>query len=265
MDTAVAKAAGKALNEKYLGAEPYHHICIDNFLTPEILDGVRQDLGTLPDAESAFDRAQEKLKTSYNPERLPSYTRRVFHALNSQPFILFLEEMTGIEGLIPDPYFIGAGIHKVANGGHLDIHADFNLHKQMNVERRLNVLIYLNKGWKEEYGSSFEVWDKEMTGKVAGFVPHFNRMCCFSTGSDTFHGNPETVNHPDGEHRMSIALYYYTATWDSSRKSHTTIFRPRPNTADQVDKLVARRAHIEDALPPMLYCRIAHHLPKIGL
>ena len=265
LETDTARAAGQALNQTYRAAEPYHHICVDDFLTPDILDKVRDDLATLPDAEAAFDRAQEKLKTSYNPERLPSYTRALFHALNSRPFILFLEEMTGIKGLIPDPYFIGAGIHRVANGGHLDIHADFNLHKQMNVERRLNVLIYLNKDWKEEYGGSFEVWDKEMTGKVAGFVPHFNRMCCFSTGSDTFHGNPETVNHPDGEHRMSIALYYYTATWDASRKAHTTLFKPRPGTADEVDRLVSRRAKIQDALPPIIYRRIAGHLHKIGL
>jgi len=265
LDTDVAKAAGASLTEAYRGASPYHHICVDNFLTPDILEKVRADLASLPESEAAFDRSQEKLKTSYNPERLPNYTRALFHALNARPFIQFLEAMTGIKGLIPDPYYIGAGIPRVANGGHLDIHADFNLHKQMNVERRLNVLIYLNKDWKEEYGGSFEVWDKEMTGKVAGFVPHFNRMCCFSTGSDTFHGNPSTVNHPDGEHRMSIALYYYTATWDDSRKSHTTLFKPRPGTVDEVDHLVARRAKVQDMLPPVIYRRVAHHLRKIGL
>ena len=265
LDAAAAKAAGQSLNEKYTSATPYHYIGVENFLPPEVLDRVREDLAGLPEAEASFDRAQEKLKTSYNPERLPTYTRNLFHALNARPFIQFLEEMTGIKGLIPDPYYIGAGIHKVANGGHLDIHADFNLHKHMKLERRLNVLIYLNKDWKEEYGGSFEVWDKEMTGKVASFVPEFNRMCCFSTGSDTFHGNPETVNHPDGEHRMSIALYYYTATWDDSRVSHTTLFKPRPGSGDQVDKLIARRAKVQDMIPPVIYRRIAGKLRKIGL
>ncbi|MEM8700090.1 MAG: 2OG-Fe(II) oxygenase, partial [Pseudomonadota bacterium] len=148
---------------------------------------------------------------------------------------------------------------------HLDIHADFNLHKQMMVERRLNVLIYLNKDWKEEYGGSFEVWDKEMKGKIAGYPPLFNRMCCFSTGSDTFHGNPEPVNHPGGEPRQSIALYYYTATWDASRKAHTTLFKPRPGSVDEVDRLVARRALVQDILPPILYRRLAGPLSRIGL
>ena len=262
--TEAAKAAGQSHAERYQSATPYNHICLDNFLSAEVLEQVKEELASLPDAQQSFDRAQERLKSQYSPERLPTYTRNLFYAFNSRPFILFLEEMTGIKGLIPDPYYIGAGIHKVANGGHLDIHADFNLHGQMQVERRLNVLIYLNKDWKEEYGGSFEVWDKEMTTKAASFVPVFNRMCCFSTGSDTFHGNPEPVNHPDGEPRMSIALYYYTATWGPHRKSHSTLFRPRPGTVDEVDRLSARRAFVQNILPPILYRRLAGPLRRIG-
>jgi hypothetical protein len=109
-------------------------------------------VASLPQPDASFARAQENLKTAYNPERLPTYSRALFHALNARPFILFLEEMTGISGLIPDPYYMGAGIHRVANGGHLDIHADFNLHKPMMLERRLNVLIYLNPDWQQEWG-----------------------------------------------------------------------------------------------------------------
>lgn len=264
LGTDVARAVGDKYAESYQSGEPYHHVCIDNFLPEPVLENVLSDLKSLPEAESAFNNAQERLKTSYNPDRLPEYSRNLFNALNSRPFILFLEQMTGIKGLIPDPYFIGAGIHRVANGGHLDIHADFNLHKQMNVERRLNVLIYLNRDWKAEYGGSFEIWDKEMKQKEASFTPTFNRMVCFSTGSDTFHGNPETVNHPDGENRLSIALYYYTATWDSSRKAHSTIFKPRPGTIDEVDTTAKRRALMEDIFPPFVYRRIAGKLHRIG-
>ncbi len=264
MATDTAKAAGSKLAESYQAATPYHHIGVDNFLPEEVLEHVLRDMRDLPKAEGSFTRAQENLKSAYIPERLPSYTKNLFYALNSRPFLQFLEQMTGITGLIPDPYFMGAGIHKTLNGGHLDIHADFNLHKQMGVERRLNVLIYLNKDWREEYGGSFEVWDKAMSQKEASFVPVFNRMACFSTGSDTFHGNPEPVNHPDGEARQSIALYYYTATWDATRKEHTTLFKPRPGSTDKKDNLVARRALVQDIIPPILYRRLAGPLRKIG-
>jgi Rps23 Pro-64 3,4-dihydroxylase Tpa1-like proline 4-hydroxylase len=261
-----AKKIGASFAERYQSGKPYNHICIDNFLSPDIIEHVREDLTQLPEqAEASFSRAQENLKSSYSPERLPEFTKNLFYAFNSRPFILLLEEMTGIKGLIPDPYYIGAGIHKTLNGGHLDIHADFNLHKQMKVERRLNVLIYLNENWQEDWGGSFEIWDKGMTRKEASFVPLYNRMVCFSTGSDTFHGNPEPVNHPNGEPRQSIALYYYTATWDESRRAHTTLFKPRPGTADETDRLVARRALMRDIIPPAVYRRIAGKLSKLGL
>lgn len=266
IDTKSAKEIGASYADSYQSGVPYHHICIDNFLPMEVIEKVRADLASLPEAERAFDAAEEKLKSQYNPDRLPEYSRHLFQAFNSRPFILFLEEMTGIKGLIPDPYFIGAGIHKTLNGGYLNIHADFNVHKQMRVERRLNVLIYLNPPWKEEWGGSFEIWDKAMTKKMASFAPTENRMVCFSTGSDTFHGNPEPVNHPDGLPRQSIALYYYTATWDDSRVEHTTIFRARPDSGDTRGTSRQKlNAVAKDVLPPIVYRNSLRVVRKLGI
>ena len=260
-----ARAFGRSVAESYRSKTPYPYGCFDNFMPPEILDKVREELRSLPEAETFFNRPQEKMKSAYMPERLKPYTRALFHSLNSKAFLGFLEELTGIEGLIPDPYFAGGGIHVVSNGGHLDIHADFNHHGKLNLERRLNVLIYLNKDWKEEYGGSFEVWNTDMTAKVAGFVPLFNRMCCFNTGSNTWHGNPEPVNHPNGEPRMSIALYYYTATWDETRESHTTLFKPRPGTKDKPDRVEARHKFLKNVLPPIIYKHVGWRLRNKGI
>ena len=264
-EVAAARDLGKEKAQEYQSGQPYHHICIDNFLPGLTIDGVLADLATLPTPDASFDRAQERFKSSYNPERLPKFTRDLFYALNSRPFLIFLEEMTGIPSLIPDPYFIGAGIHKTLNGGHLDIHADFNLHKQMKLERRLNVLIYLNADWRPEWGGSFEIWDDQMTRKVKSFTPLRNRMVCFSTSSNSMHGNPEPVNHPHGEPRQSIALYYYTATWDETRRAHTTIFKPRPGTADNADKSLRRHEFVRDLVPPAIHRRIAGKLRRLGL
>jgi len=101
-------------------------------------------------------------------------------------------------------------------------------------------LIYLNKEWKPEWGGEFEIWSTDMKEKVESFTSVFNRMVCFYTRSDTWHDNPETVNHPNGEPRMSLALYYYTATWSELHKSHTTLIKPRPGTIDKPDRQVAR-------------------------
>ena len=264
LDTTFAKEIGKRLGVEYQARQPFPYGGFDNFLPDAILDRVLQELSELPEAEGTFNRPQEKLKQSFLPERLPVYTKSLFYALNSRPVILFLEELTGIKGLIPDPYFSGGGIHVTANGGHLDIHADFNYHSQLKLERRVNILIYLNKDWQEEYGGSFEVWNKDMTAKVAGYVPTFNRMCCFNTSSESWHGNPEPVNHPDGKPRMSIALYYYTATWSDLKRKHTTLFQPRPGTHDQADRLIARREWLRDVLPPFIHRRVAGKMRRIG-
>ena len=264
ISTRGARAAAQDLSGDYQSREPFHYGGYDNFLDPAILERVREELKQLPEAETSFDRPQEKLKTSYTPERLPMYTRQLFYALNSRPVLSFVEELTGIKGLIPDPYFAGGGVHVVANGGHLDIHADFNHHAGLNLERRVNLLIYLNKDWKAEYGGSFEVWNDDMTAQMASYVPLFNRMCMFSNSSHSWHGNPEPVNHPDGEPRLSIALYYYTATWDSTRKSHTTLFKPRPGTIDKRDRQVARRELLQDLLPPAIHRKVAWRLEKLG-
>lgn len=262
-----AKAAeiGKSFAAKYQSGKPYHYIGIDDFLPLEVVEKLRQEALAEGEKPAEYASAQEKLKTSYNPDTLPAYSRLVFNALSSQSFLKFLEEMTGIENLIPDPYFLGGGIHRTNNGGYLGIHADFNHHKRMNLERRLNVLIYLNPDWKEEYGGSFEVWTDDMSEKMASYVPIMNRMCCFSTSSTSMHGNPEPINHPDGQPRLSIALYYYTATWDESRVAHSTLFRARPGSEDVKTNRNDRQRKVRMYTPPVLHGFADKVMNKLGL
>ena len=247
-----AKKIGSSIAQEYQSKTPYHYTCIDNFLPLEILERVRAEALEMGSKDPENASANERLKTSYNPDRLPTYTKAVFHALNARPFIQFLESMSGIKGLIPDPYYQGGGIHRTETTGFLDIHADFNHHRIMNLERRLNLLIYLNPDWKEEYGGSFEVWTNDMSRKVEGFAPVMNRMCCFSTGDNTMHGNPEPVNHPNNDPRLSIALYYYTATWEDGRVAQSTVFKQRPGTNDVRSNEATLRL-VRELVPPVVY------------
>ena len=56
--------------------------------------------------------------------------------------------LTGVGGLVPDPHLHGGGQHQIRPGGKLAIHADFNRHPKLNLDRRLNLLLYLNRGWR---------------------------------------------------------------------------------------------------------------------
>jgi hypothetical protein len=190
--------------------------------------------------------------------------RSFFHALNSRPFIEFLENMTGIKGLIPDPYFLGGGFHETRQGGHLDVHADFNLHPKMKIERRINLLIYLNRDWRADYGGSLEIWDAGMKNRVESITPEFNRCVVFSTDATSFHGHPAPVAHPDGISRRSIALYYYTATWEGTKRRFSTQFKTRPESRDRADWNIRINELLDDFFPPILMRFARRAIGKIG-
>ncbi len=252
-DVMEMKEKGADLHNKYVSAEPFPHIAIDDFCSPQILDACIDAFPQTPDPDSrSFDRDQERYKTSFNPDFLTPQLRSFFYSLNSRPVIEFLENMTGITGLIPDPYFTGGGFHQTKRGGHLDVHADFNLHRKLGLERRLNLLIYLNKNWEEGFGGELELWDRDMKNRFHKIVPLFNRCVVFSTSGNSYHGHPAPVAHPHGDARRSIALYYYTATWDKAARAKTTQFKPRPQTGDKTDWGVRRSEIINDLLPPIV-------------
>jgi hypothetical protein len=252
-DPAAMKTKGLELQDKYQSAKPFPHIAIDDFLPASILDQCLDQFPGKPDPESrSFDRDQERYKTSFNPDYLTPEIRSFFYSLNSRPFIQFLENLSGIKGLIPDPFFLGGGFHETRTGGHLDVHADFNLHKPMRLERRLNLLIYLNRNWKLEYGGGLELWDEKMENCVEAIVPEFGRCVVFSTNDTSYHGHPAPVNHPDGAPRRSIALYYYTSTWDENSRFKTTQFKARPGMKDATDWKVRRDELLTEFLPPVM-------------
>ena len=245
-------AKGAELAASYASASPFPHVVIDDFLPSEILEICLDKFPDNPGGIGENSSAQERLKFSYNPDSLEKTIRVMFYSFNSLPFLKVLENITGIKGLVPDPYFRGGGFHELRQGGYLGIHADFNHHKAMNLERRINVLIYLNKDWKDEYGGQLELWDEKMTVPVRSVVPLFNRCVIFNTTSNSNHGNPNPVNHPENISRRSIALYYYTATWAEEKKEHTTRFQVRPRSKDVVDWSNRIRELARDYVPPIL-------------
>jgi Rps23 Pro-64 3,4-dihydroxylase Tpa1-like proline 4-hydroxylase len=251
-DAVRTQQKGSELHESYLSAKPFSHVVIDDFLPESLLERCLCDFPSASEAEYNFNRSQERFKRSYSPDSLGSASRQFFYSLNSQPFLQFIENVTGIKGLIPDPLYHGGGFHEIAQGGHLSVHADFNHHERLNLERRVNVLIYLNKDWKASYGGQLELWDRNMTQCVKSYIPCFNRCVIFSTTSHNNHGNPQPVQHPDHQPRRSIALYYYTASWDRTRRSHTTQFKVRPRSGDRPDREIRNQELLQDLFPPIL-------------
>jgi Rps23 Pro-64 3,4-dihydroxylase Tpa1-like proline 4-hydroxylase len=254
LDEDAARAAGRSLAERYRTAEPFPHIVLDDFLDADLLRKVHAGF---PSSEGRrfFDRDQERLKFQYRPADSESaLVRNLLAELNSDAFLAFLEEMTSIAGLVPDPYYHGGGLHETMRGGHLGVHADFNIHDKMKLERRLNLLIYLNEDWRSEYGGELELWEKDMSACRVKVAPQIGRAVIFSTNSDSFHGHPDPLTCPPERSRRSIATYYYTAFPDgaANARHRNTDFRVRKGSQDRIDWNNKRRHFISDWVPPRL-------------
>ncbi|WP_374951383.1 2OG-Fe(II) oxygenase [Mucilaginibacter sp.] len=254
------KQLGKDRHEEYVNANPFPSIVFDDFFNVDVLNKVVDDFPDLSKQKDiiTYDNHNEK-KFEAKGERYFSDTIKAFmHYLNSQPVLEFLQELTGIkETLVPDPYFMGGGYHEIKPGGLLKVHADFNKHDLTKLDRRINLLVYLNKDWEESYGGHFELWDEDMTKAHRKVLPVFNRVAIFSTTDFSYHGHPDALTCPPDRSRKSLALYYYSngrPKNEISDRAHATVFVNRAGKADDVEK---EPTTIKDVLraatPPVLW------------
>ena len=221
----------RRLHDAFRHGDPFPHIVIDGLLPDAVLEGV---LDEFPEPGGVgwehFDKPTELKLALADTERLSPVTRHLLAELNGQVFVEFLEALTGMGGLVPDPHYVGGGLHQILPGGFLKVHADFNRHPRLQLDRRLNVLIYLNRDWPEAYGGHLELWDSGMAHCVRRVLPAFNRMVIFATTDDANHGHPEPLACPPGRARRSLALYYYSNGRPPGEvtSDHTTLFQRRP-------------------------------------
>jgi hypothetical protein len=154
--------------------------------------------------------------------------------MSSQSFISWLEKLTGIENMSVPGDFRGAGIYQGGNGSFLDTHIDFSIHPTLNLQRRINVLLFFNKGWQENWGGNLELWNETVTACVGRFTPVFNRCVIFECSDISYHGY-DKITAPAGMVRKSFYLYCYSPVINHV-KYHDTFFKLNPgvNTAKKL-------------------------------
>ena len=257
LDPKQAREIGEALSTNYCFAEPFPHIVLENFLPAEFIAGMVEHFPKDKlDSDVMFEAGYAgHHKRQILPSDCDEFCRRAFDFFNSQPFLEFLEGLSAIEGLLPDPYFVGGGFHEIGCGGKLGIHADFRINNKLHLSRRMNVIVYLNENWREEYSGSLELWSRDMKNRMKSVAPVWNRCVIFNTDADSYHGHPDPLTTPEGVLRRSIALYYYTASKAIYEEipNRSTMYAARPGDDAGIRREAAtlRRAqHLEAWVPP---------------
>lgn len=250
------KKIGADNHNNYVNANPFPNCYIDDFFNEKLLEEVLNEFPDLSKiADHNFGNSNEKKLATKGEYKLGPKAKEFIRFLNSHPFLDFLSSLTGIQNLIPDPELAGGGYHEIKRGGYLKVHADFNKHPKTKLDRRINVLVYLNREWKEEYGGHFELWNKEMTRAEKKILPVFNRMAIFSTTTTSYHGHPDPLLCPEGRSRKSIAMYYYTngrpkEEVEKYLEEHTTIFKSRKgkDNTQETEKYLTEKLKTEKKL-----------------
>ena len=252
----VAETYGKS----FATAAPFPHVVVDGLFPQQAVDDVLKEFPE-PSARSdwirLYDETSAKLAMPHDWTMGPS-TRHLLNQFNSAAFVNFLEQLTGIEGLIPDPHYGGGGLHQMERGGFLKVHADFNRHGSLGLDRRLNVLLYLNRDWDDGWGGQLELWDTTMASCVQRISPVFNRMVIFATTDLSYHGLPDPLQCPPSVTRRSLATYYYTNGRPEHERSpaHSSLYQRRPGQDPSL-----RQPIWKDLIPPLVG-RIRRHVAR---
>jgi len=232
--------AARRHKRRFHAARPFKHAVIDGLLPAEFIDAVAAELPVEVGASGCANWSQrcylgagtEFRKSELSPKVFGTATQALFRELRSARFVQFLEELSGVPGLVPDPAYLGSGVHLTGNEGYLNVHADFNRQRGDPMQRRVNMFIYLTPGWQERYGGHLELWSRGMDKCEQRILPRFGRFVVFRSDDFSYHGHPVPMRLPPKVMRRSIAFYYYTKGRPmhecinaNCNKWHSTLFK----------------------------------------
>jgi len=211
----------KSYNDKF----PYPFAIFDDLFDDLELKRVNKEIEEANYKLDSRNIEGEEVKTRSDfedNESLPDTISKVFSVINGGKFLNILSNLTGIKGLISDPYFDGGGVNIIRNGGTLAVHIDGTTQKRMGVQRRINAILFLNEKWDTNWNGYHEQWvyndkgispldDKQTWRCVRKVLPKFNRLLVFTTNDHSWHGHAGELNIPESQERKSLISYYYTS------------------------------------------------------
>jgi Rps23 Pro-64 3,4-dihydroxylase Tpa1-like proline 4-hydroxylase len=220
---AFSPAQVEELAAQFASAEPFPHLVLENFSSLSAAElGDHYPAPDSPYWNKRRDFYQSGKMYCRDTDILSPLILSMLYELSSPPFLRFLENVTRMSGLIPDPYYEGGGLHCSGPGGVLMPHTDFHHYERLGLHRRVNLLLYLNERWDESFGGCLELWRKGASSPARLVVPRWGTCVIFRTDDQSVHGFSVPVK--EGHWRRSIALYYYGSQETARFSGDTTTY-----------------------------------------
>ena len=215
------------LRTEYLSAQPFPYLIIDDFCDKQKISDLYAQIPEINTKSRDYMFANNKFEKS-NYKVLGPLFEEISLDLVSDKMNNFLSFISAKDVFV-DPENHGGGLHQGKENSSLDMHLDFNYHPlNLMWYREMNLLLYLNKDWEENYKGHLKIEDLRTGRKKEVGVP-FNRMIIQQCGPYTLHGYDQT-NFPKNNFRTSIATYAYTKHIIHLEKPRTTDWFPEDAT-----------------------------------
>lgn len=229
---------------------PFDNWVIDNFLDNQQAKTLSNDFLEYENTNwFSYNNPLENKKTLNNWYFFPPKTYQFMSYLNSSEFISHISNITGINNLYPDIGLHGAGWHIHGRGGKLNVHFDYSIHPKLNLQRKLNIIIYLTEDWDINWGGNLEFWSHDPTTsrpksreKVIDNI--FNRAVIFDTTQHSWHGFPEPLTCPENVYRKSIAMYYLCEPPNDADQRKRALYAPSEKQINDpvIEDLIKKRS-----------------------
>lgn len=236
----------------FLANRPFPHIVFNNLFSTTLLELMCSEFERLIWTNwKHIDEARERIRESLPNTHWGPATQLYFNTIYSGIFLEFLEGVTGINCLIPDPKLHAGGLHEVPTGGKFALHVDFNRHWVTGLDMRATFITYLNKDWDSSYGGALELWDVKENHCEVEIEPVFGRSILFLQSSKSLHGLPKPIDAPNGRPRRSAIAYYYSngRSDEESMRYHDAIFE-KPLALSRNEKAMNSVKYLT---PPVLW------------
>jgi 2OG-Fe(II) oxygenase superfamily len=210
---------------EYREASPWPHLVLTDLIEPDLLAAAESEEHE-PALGLRLRQATRQAKAE-SPKASGPRALRILDALCSPSFVGFLEDVTGIHGLIPDPAHYWAGLHVFPPGAFQALHRDFRVHPITRLFHRVNVIVYLNSDWSAEYGGDLELWTSDVTRCTRRIAPRAGTTVIFESSARALHGIPDPIRCPADRARLSLASNYYTVAADPGSPREPLLRRPK--------------------------------------